>query len=513
MSYYLIGIGGTGARCIEAFVHMTGAGLLETSQPVKILFVDADTSCGNLEKTRTTLGLYKKVCQLDFGDNDIFKNEISEAGLWNPVGKRNNKKMDEIFQRTTLLNKTDTKPLGLLYESLFTKQERDTDLAKGFRGHPAIGAAVMNESMDENEEPWKSLLPEINADKDPKIFLFASVFGGTGAAGFPTIARLLKKILKKDNEGNCIAKIGGALVLPYFRFPPADAENQNEMQAKVDEFMLNTKSALDYYSKNDLLGPVFTSIYMVGDNDFANVKHFSLGAKDQKNEANIVELYAALAAFDFFNKEQYERGTTPMVGRELEKKITWDDLPNVCHQDTVKHKMMVYIRFLYTYRWDVLDFFRRVVEDAKYEKHVTWYKKLVKKAGGIDVTHDSAMMEKFQNLGDYAEQFFSWMNDIIHNSPRKIELVNPEVCGPCEYDEEGKKSTGLLASFFGSKQEAERAFKLDLYKVVYPFVKKKQPLNGREVFQQLANATPNKNLTGSAVLMDAILKICQGEGK
>ena len=117
----------------------------------------------------------------------------------------------------------------MLYESLFTEQERTTNLDKGFRGHPAIGAAVMTEKMDINDEPWKTILPQINADKNAKIFLFASVFGGTGAAGFPTIARLLQAELHKDGEGNCIAKIGGALVLPYFQFPPADAANSNEM--------------------------------------------------------------------------------------------------------------------------------------------------------------------------------------------------------------------------------------------------------------------------------------------
>ena len=28
MSYYLIGIGGTGARCMESFIHLNSAGLL-----------------------------------------------------------------------------------------------------------------------------------------------------------------------------------------------------------------------------------------------------------------------------------------------------------------------------------------------------------------------------------------------------------------------------------------------------------------------------------------------------
>ena len=42
------------------------------------------------------------------------------------------------------------------------------------------------------------------------------MFGGTGAAGFPSIARLLREIIKKNITDG--VKIGGALMLPYFSF-------------------------------------------------------------------------------------------------------------------------------------------------------------------------------------------------------------------------------------------------------------------------------------------------------
>lgn len=508
MSYYLIGIGGTGARCMEAFVHLTGAGLLKDNQPVKTIFVDADVSCGNLVRTQQTVDLYRKVRKLSFGPDGIFKNDIINSGFWSPV-KKNCNTLDDVFQNTSLINKDSTKPLGMLYESLFTEQERTTNLDKGFRGHPAIGAAVMTEKMDINDEPWKTILPQINADKNAKIFLFASVFGGTGAAGFPTIARLLQAELHKDGEGNCIAKIGGALVLPYFQFPPADAANSNEMQAKVEEFMLNTKSALDYYNKNNLLGPVFTSIYMVGENDLSEVKKFSLGSKDQKNEANIVEMYAALAAFDFFNKQTYDtRGEVPMIGRKEEDRITWDDLPDVCVEGTLKDKMATYIRFLYAYRWNVLESLRKIAQDESYDKYVAWYKDLVKKAGGIDVYHDKEMMERFESLGEYAEHFFAWMHDIIQSSPRHVELVNERVCGACVYDSDDDRKS--IFNFF--KKEIQKFFTLDIYQVVLPVAERKDKLTGKEFWQSLCNYTKKMKKTeaaGSEILMQAIQDICK----
>ncbi|WP_337384517.1 hypothetical protein [Megasphaera sp.] len=507
MSYYLIGIGGTGARCMEAFVHLTGAGLLKDNQPIKLVYVDADVSCGNLLRAQQTVDLYEKVRKLRFGDEGIFKNEIISSGFWCPVEKNCNT-LDEVLQSTALINKKDTKPLGMLYESLFTKQERTTNLDKGFRGHPAIGAAVMTEKMNMDDEPWKTLLPQINADKDAKIFLFASVFGGTGAAGFPTIARLLKDALHKDAGGNCVANIGGALVLPYFQFPPADDENRDAMQAKVDEFMLNTKSALDYYNENNLLGPVFTSVYMVGDNDLAEVKKFSLGSKAQENEANIVEMYAALAAFDFFNKNEYDRGSVPMIGRKEEDCITWDDLPDVCVDGRLKDKMATYIRFLYAYRWNVLESLEKIAQDESYDKYVAWYKDLVKKAGGIDVYHDKAMMEHFKDLGEYAERFFAWMYDIINSSPRSIKLVNQDVCSACVYDSDDNKK-GLF-SFW--KKEKQKFFKLDIYQVVLPITERKDKLDGKTFWQSLCNYTKQMKkteATGSEILMQAIQNICK----
>ena len=185
MSYYLIGIGGTGARCMEAFVHLNGAGLLKDKQPIKLIYVDADVSCGNLQRTQSATEAYTKAQNVGFGDTGLFGNVVEDYAPWSPVPE-NKKNLDEVMQRSGLYNKTDYQALAMLYDSLFTKEERETPLDKGFRGHPAIGAAVMGSSMDvESQEPWRSVMQKINTEKDARVFMFASVFGGTGASGFP----------------------------------------------------------------------------------------------------------------------------------------------------------------------------------------------------------------------------------------------------------------------------------------------------------------------------------------
>ena len=109
--------------------------------------------------------------------------------------------------------------------------------------------------------------------------------------------------------------------------------------------MINTKAALDYYRKSDLLDNIFKSIYLIGDNDLNDVGNFSLGSTTQKNEANFIELYAALAAVDFFNKKEFSNFESPMCARaDGTNKIEWEDLPD-CNAD-VRKKLQDYIKFL-----------------------------------------------------------------------------------------------------------------------------------------------------------------------
>lgn len=495
MSYYLIGIGGTGARCMESFIHLNTAGLLNDGQKkVELVYVDADVSCGNLTRTQQTAALYQKARKVGFGETGIFQNEFNEVGFWTPV-EDGCDTMDDIFHHTSLINKDATHSLGLLYDSLYTEQERTTDLAKGFRGHPSIGAAVMTEKMDPSEKPWKTLLPKIDADPEAKIFLFASVFGGTGAAGFPTIARLLYDQLHKDENEKCIARISGALVLPYFQFPPADEESAREMQAKVDEFMLNTKSALEYYDHSDEIRATFTSIYLVGDNDLTEVKNFSLGSGTQKNEASFIEIYAALAAIDFFNKTEYQPGlTVPMVARsdENQNAVEWEDLPGQSVRGTFKKRFGTLIRFLYSYQHGVLPSLEECSSDEKAKRKVAWYKDLVEKQGKIDVYQNPEIMQEFQALGDYANRFFTWLGEIISNPKRNIKLVNPQICN----------TDNLI----------KHEFPLTLEEIVFPMPTGRKNMGYKKFWQLLCgeakHADKNVDLSGKEYLMQAVYNIC-----
>ena len=44
MGYYAIGIGGTGAKCLESLIHLAAAGMMPTNKDLHVLFVDPDNA-------------------------------------------------------------------------------------------------------------------------------------------------------------------------------------------------------------------------------------------------------------------------------------------------------------------------------------------------------------------------------------------------------------------------------------------------------------------------------------
>lgn len=498
MSYYLIGIGGTGARCLESFIHLNGAGLLKDSQPVKMFFVDADVSCGNLARTQNAAELYDKAAALNYGGTGIMANDLKTAQTWTPVPE-SGADLDSVFNIKLLENNTaeDIQSQAMLYKALFTPQERTTPLDKGFRGHPAIGSAVMSTSIaGEEDKVWEELRQELTLDNDPRIFLFASVFGGTGAAGFPTIARMISTLLPKNNEKEIPVHIGGALVLPYFSFPAAPSEEHLEMQAKSDEFMLNTRSALEYYDKSDLLKTIFDSIYLIGDSDLHQVDTFSLGSNTQKNDANFIEIYAALAAFDFFNKKEFpEERETPIIGRGDDEKpetlnaVTWEDLPDPCTYGPLKEKLATYIKFLYAYKYCILPRLETCALDKSRKSEFSWYIDLVQKQGKIDVHDDATIMSNFKNLGLYTEAFFAWLKQISTKKTRDIQLVHE------------------LAT-----EVPDGDFRGDLHRLIWGDTSHKDSLTASEFLKQLCSYDPKEkgvDTSGAGFLMHAIYDICK----
>lgn len=102
----------------------------------------------------------------------------------------------------------------------------------GFKGNPNIGSVVLNQIA--HSVDFGTFASEfIDGDR---IFIISSIFGGTGASGFPLLLKTLRTGNNFQNY-NIInhATIGAITMLPYFKLKPDDnSEIPNTMELRHD---------------------------------------------------------------------------------------------------------------------------------------------------------------------------------------------------------------------------------------------------------------------------------------
>ncbi|MBI1923905.1 hypothetical protein HYR99_06605 [Candidatus Poribacteria bacterium] len=418
MNYYVIGIGGTGAKCIEALTHLSAAGMMPEGE-LYALFVDPDRSNGSLERAQVTLQQYVNCKQLQLGTTNLFKTGIIRANpdVWSPFSDESRPRLDNFFHYTLL---RETKPEAAhLFDVLYSPAEKETTLERGFRGHPSIGAAVMTKTVRLGQgEPWQTfrnrIAQEGKGGPGAKIFLFGSIFGGTGASGFPTIARLIDNELVAIGKEN--VKLGGALVLPYFSFTPDT--NDNELKASSENFPMNTQAALKYYYQQANT-KIYKAVYLCGDESQSPVA-FSIGGNTQRNEPHFIELYAALAAIDFFQSKNPQG--YPLLARHQANQLDWKDLPDSNGGNTVKQKIERLARFAFAYLSVYLPMLENIRANGKGYR-APWCVDFFERQN-ISIG-DNATQTSLEDVKKYCESFLLWLANVQTSArDEKIHLVN-----------------------------------------------------------------------------------------
>jgi hypothetical protein len=418
MNNYVVSIGGTGSKTAESIIHICAAGMVP-GERLKILFVDPDTANGSLERAQITMQQYINCWEnLETGKIDLFKTNIEtyNPNIWTPFETTSQPRLDNFFQYSTL--KARNPSIASLFDVLYSKSEKETPLDKGFRGRPSIGAAVMAKTIELGKtEPWKTFFEEVKNDTNgigARIFLIGSIFGGTGASGFPTIAKLIHNGL--ENRANI--KIGGALILPYFSFIPND---QEKLKATSENFLITTKVALDYYYANDV-SRYFDSIYLLGNESPTDVT-FGIGGKDQKNCQHFIELYAALAAADFFGTNRY--GFCE-VARCFGNNLDWGDLPDGNNGNTVKQRIGQLTRFAFAYL-SVYEQMLDIIHKTKGEYRAPWFVNFFVRKEDTDI-NDSKLQLSLRQLKDYCISFLEWIANIQTSAKNEdINLVKYKI--------------------------------------------------------------------------------------
>jgi Tubulin like len=430
MSLYIVSIGGTGAKCVESIIHLAAAGLFG-KEKIQVLFIDPDESNGNLTRTRETLATYQAGRRAVSGSGSELpwmQTPIEALEVWSPFSGSLNKSLGSYFNYESYA--FNSPGLGHLFDILYTPGEREAGLDVGFRGRPAIGSAIMSQVKlnSTSQEPWRSLLQSIELDlgvggggSKTRIFICGSIFGGTGASGFPTIGRLLKNKLEKSGMSSSV-KIGGLLMLPYFQFSVPANQDPGAIYARPEQFLLNTEAALRYYQAQ----PIFDSIYLLGDQEPASVSEFSIGKNTQRNDPHFIELYAALAARDFVAQEEMQ--PVVLLSRQDDQRVTWDDIPD---KAVVKPNFANAVRFAYLWVVNLSPELNAGKSNIKnFQKAAPWFSRFFKPQGlflggrGMPDLNDELEQDTIQCINGWCQSFLRWVS-LIHGSGgsnRSIQL-------------------------------------------------------------------------------------------
>lgn len=303
---YIFGIGGTGARVIKSLTMLLASGV-NTDYDIVPILIDPDGAGGDLNRTIKLLREYQNIQKAVDGyePNRFFKNKIStlsdivvEKGGGAKVFDGFRFELDGIqndrFKDFIDFNSLDQNNKNLT-SLLFSEKNLNADLDVGFKGNPNIGSVVLNQFT--KSEVFQSFADSY--ESNDRIFIVSSIFGGTGAAGFPLLLKNLRKGFVAGKFYNHLknSRIGAITVLPYFK-----VKQNDDSEIDSHGFITKTKAALHYYARNISGNNTINSLYYIGDiadNTYENNE----GGTNQKNDAHFIELSSALAILDFASTE------------------------------------------------------------------------------------------------------------------------------------------------------------------------------------------------------------------
>lgn len=336
---FVIGIGGTGMRCLEAFTHLCAIGMFD-NQEIEVLTLDTDELNGNKARTEKLIDLYSRIktsANSQVGgtpnSNTFFSAKLNLHRFWtNYAGSARAN-----YRSLSHLSEGDPKRqrANQLVSDLFLDKNsvQEFNLAHGYRAQTHLGSHLMyhgiveaarnlasGKNVQSQERELESFLNKLqNAGKlGARVFVFGSIFGGTGASSIPVIPKAFQDFIRirsggKENLDFNKTKFGSTLLTEYFTFKKPDAK---QMSTKDDSviadssfFPLNSQAALQFYQNDPTVQKCYKTMYHIGwpveskkmDGDEKEGSTITGGEK-QKNPCHITELLCACAAYDFFTK-------------------------------------------------------------------------------------------------------------------------------------------------------------------------------------------------------------------
>lgn len=393
---YLFGIGGTGSRVIRSFTMLMAAGVKIGINEVVPVIIDPDASNADLSRTVSLMNNYRAIrSELKFiqeNPSTFFRTELSQI-IPNYTLKIQDTD-DKSFKQFIDLSSMD-KSTQAMMRMLFSEKNLASSMDVGFKGNPNIGSVVLNQIVDSPDfQDFAN-----NFSQGDKIFIVSSIFGGTGASGFPLLLKTLRE--GKNFPNNQIindSEIGAITILPYFKL-----KSDDESEIDSSTFISKTKSALAYYENNISKNNSINALYYLAD-DMSNTYENHEGGAAQKNDAHLIEFLAATAIVDFSNHSHPNTVHKELGLKDLTGSVTFDSFYN-------KQRSELFAP---------LTTFVMMSNCLTYKREYYSSKSFGANYDNFDGLYTTTFMNELQS---YCNSFIGWLKEMKDNK-RSLDLFN-----------------------------------------------------------------------------------------
>jgi hypothetical protein len=455
MNNYVVAFGGSGSRCAEAFLYLAAAGIVRN--PTRVLIVDPDQTNGNSSRFRELLKWYAQIHRTPQPDAAKRTNGQKPPRLFeSSFNGRPDGTVDEAFWRSpyppgrtfrqAVEYTTQPDAMKKLLDLLYPPEALDLVMGGGYAGKPNVGAVALKLDLAAScrtDPAIRAFLGALNADiqnHDARIFVFGSVFGGTGAAGLPTLPALLQ-----DLEDDLLStqyrqrmRMGCAMLTPYFAFPRSGQATDPTTDSA--NHALATQAALLHYAR---VPTGYQHVYLIGAPEKAttNERHAPRG-EQQMNSSHYVELVAAIAAWDFLERRGVEADDRQLhfansIQSQKDIGVRWETLPlrreprnappalQPEQSGDFRRRLIGFTTFAYFYKNFLHDDF---VRENRYAE-APWYTNF-----HPTNLHSESEVAVLQALNSFAEKYVEWLRQIGHNGGKAIfrqeplESSDPLIC-------------------------------------------------------------------------------------
>ena len=297
-------------------------------------------------------------------------------------------------------------------------------------------------------------------------------------------------------------------MLPYFNYQVPEENMEGELFARPEEFLDQTKGALQYYSKLFEYDKIFDQVYVTGWDPLSKLANFKMGGNLQNNPPLFPELYAALGALKFFSEDNKINDTQEIfhIGKNETSDILWSDIPNVSADLNSKESLSKLIRFAFSYNWMYGPALTGSWSKIKKYQNENWFKRLIYKntynddSKACEIGHEHNQ-EIISSMKEYCQDVLIWITDMqystVVNTDQKMDLIAAEF-----FSEFSAKNTSKRVNIKEKLNSSEK----NQFNTLINDSKNLKLLN---IMSNICYKKVNRDQKGLGVFMDILFRSCE----